>query len=237
MRKAYPIIFEGITYPSQYALAKAFNVSQTLIGKYKNNPIKLGNYLHKRGNYKRENNVVGKIFGSYKIVECIGKTKRGYNKYRCVCTKCGHERITNLSLLKQHLKCSKCHRAEIAKAKFEKIKNTYIGDYKILDYQYEKCIYQYLVKCRHCGKMKWILHTSIWNKSLKCKCQKKPILNHKAKHHNEIIGDWKLENTNKKAYNSRNTLYKYTCIHCGKVKYNQYSKTNVKQHCRCQMHK
>lgn len=236
-KKSKSIIFEGIEYPSYSALAKAFGVKQIMIGKYANQPDKLYNYLYKIGNYRRVEDMTGKTIGQYKAVECIKKTGDCHNIYKFVCTKCGQERITTLPNLKQHLECGSCNRIKAAKAKFERLKNTIIKTYKVIDYEYSKHTYKFLLECIHCGKRIWVSNAIISSQPPNCSCQKSIIRQNRALHDNEIIGDWKLENTNKTAYNSRNRLYKYTCIHCGRVKYDQYSKVTAHQACGCQLNK
>ena len=235
--KGKHITFEGVEYQSYSALAKAFGVKQTLIGKYINQPDKLYNYLYKIGNYKKSEDMTGKTIGQYKIVECIKKTNNCHSIYRFVCMECGHERITTLANLKQHFGCGGCNRIKAAKAKFERLKNTIIKTYKVIDYEYGKNTYKFLLECIHCGRKLWVSNGVINAQLPNCPCQKDIKRQNRALHDNEIIGDWKLENTNKKAYNTRNRLYKYTCIHCGRVKYDQYSKIVANQPCGCQINK
>ena len=127
------------------------------------------------------------------------------------------------------------------------------GDFVVVKYskstKYHQAIYE--VKCTVCGHTKQITIPMLKKDNI-CKfCEKnaKKMLvvtkkidtrpRHKngriiSKHSDETIGDFILCDTGDRVGNSRNRLYKATCVHCGEVKYGQYSDIYRRCFCKCQ---
>lgn len=232
-KQAQPVIFENKKYESCYALAKAYNKSPAVILKYKNNSIKLSNYIYGISNrHGITKDYIGTIIGDFEIKEAL--YRRHYQMiYKAICVNCGHEIHQTIYQIKHLKHCKNCYNAVKVKNTFDNYKNKIVKDYKILDYQYGPDIkYMYLVECIHCHKKKLVKPHNLENTLKYCTCHEAP--KRKGKHHGETINEWLLEDTDKTAYNSRNTLYRYTCIHCGNIKYDQYSQATANTPCICQ---
>lgn len=250
---------ESITNPKDrinqiigtYKIIEFIGNNNRNVPKYKVQCIKCGNILQKDiYNLKCNCNTCKKckkanqkdpyidtIIGDYHIDNLIIHHKNKPSVYHATCTECGHTLSQPIFNIKKNCHCSRCKDAVEAYNKFKYYNENGLRCYNVISYEYDyqnKKQYKYLLKCKHCGKEKWINVTTQNLQYLPlCSCQLHKNGKHYAKHHNEIINDWLLEDTGKNAYNSRNRLYKYTCIHCGNVKYEQYGKKITQMPCQC----
>lgn len=183
---------------------------------------------------KQDENI-GKIVHNCEIVARVKDPTTAFAVYKFKCLECGHEFEAKLFFFKRTKGCKNCKRLkrEIKKEnELEALKILVKDFYEILGYA--DTHYQYVnCKCIHCGKLRrlnvFLIKNGTWSK---CKCRPKVRV---AKHDKEVINGYLLEATGKTAYKSSRSLqYKYTCIHCGKVHYDQYSTVYLNTPCNCQ---
>lgn len=173
------------------------------------------------------------IVGDYIIDKFINLTSHGIARYKAHCIHCNKVRTTTFNSMKTYANCKCQNLDKQSKIRFERDKNKVVRNYKVIGYYTKKMSLYYILECMHCHKKRYILASQL-NMVSFCECHRHDNGRLKAKHNNEVIGDYILHDTGACLPNNRNRMYEAECLYCHNKKYGQYSDLIKRCNCHCQ---